>query len=118
ASAVAGELAGGGGPVEGTDVQLVFAGGVREVRDGAPVGGERRRVLAHALGLGEVADGTLLGGNGEQLAARFQEGAAPCRREVEGGDVPPHVLEVGDGTRPVTSHLDVQGLRAPAREVE
>jgi hypothetical protein len=74
-----GDLACGGGAVQGAHVQLVLAGVVGEVGHGATVRGEGGGVLAHALGLGQVADGPVLGGHGEQLAPRFEQGAAPRR---------------------------------------
>ena len=65
-----------------SDIELVFAGGVAEIRDGFAVGGPGGIALGGVGGVGEVARIALLGGNGEDVAVGFKRGARAGGRDI------------------------------------
>jgi hypothetical protein len=56
------------------EVELVFAGGVREVGDGLAVWGPGGVALGGARGARQVADVALFAGDGEDFAVRLKDG--------------------------------------------
>ncbi len=99
-----------------SDEQLILAGGVREPGDPRAVGRPGGRVIAGAGAFGEVAPVAVLGGHGEDLAARFDDGADAGGRE--GGEVRVEiVLPVGPRPREVAADVNLQLLRRASLRV-
>ncbi len=104
--AVTGHLARLAAAVLGADVDLVLAGGVRQVGNPLAVRGPGDADFARCRRAREIADLAVLGRRGEDFAAGAEHRALAGGRNVEALDLGLDVLEGRQRMRPVAAHLD------------